>query len=156
MGILKNAKGNGHLSAEEESDEEEDGTADQEMDRELVQPVASTSVHSINLTETKAAPSPFNASGSLGVVVVAPSKPTVDATSARPPVPPADIKVAVGSGLKAGVVMTIVKRGATKKGIRSALGQQMMSKVRYFLSLNLSFSLTHATTHCIGKGQGDY
>lgn len=135
-GILKKVKGRGHLSEEEsggdEGDSEEGSLADDEDMADVPAPPRSTTT----LDSKKLAPV-FNASGSLGVVHVtpAPSSSTLptattsnhnsaDATSARPPIAPALIPAKVGSGLKEGVVMTIVKRKPKVKGrLRAMAGK---------------------------------
>lgn len=118
-------------------------TDDLPLSRELVAgPSLSKSVNSITAptsTGKKPPPAAFNASGSLGIVLV-PAKPfasgstisatqaVIDAESARPPVAPANIQVAVGSGLAPGATVTIVKKNLGKKGVRSEMGIRMMSK----------------------------
>lgn len=135
MRILKDAKGKGHLSdsgsnSDDEGDEDvemNEGKDDEmKLDRELI---ASTSKNSITTT-TRPASTPFNASGSLGVVV---NHNPANATSARPPIPPSKLTAPIGSGLKAGVVVTVIKKGPKKKGVRSALGERLMNKVRLYL-----------------------
>lgn len=133
MGILKNAKGKGHLSDEgsEDSDIEMDQD-DENLDREFVKP-APNPINSITapVVLTRVAPAAFNASGSLGVVfepAASTSTHDFDKTSARPPTAPADMIVAVGSGLMAGATVTVVRSRLGKKGVRSEMGQRMMNK----------------------------
>jgi ATP-dependent RNA helicase DHX37/DHR1 len=66
-------------------------------------------------------PPPFNASGSLGVVEIAPTASPTASTSTGPPVSAATIPAAIGSGLKEGVVVTVVKRAKKEKGRMRAL-----------------------------------
>lgn len=135
MGILKGAKGKGHLSDEGsgDSDEEMEGNV---VEREFVAPTPNP-VNSITaaVSTQKLPPAAFNASGSLGVVMQTREPPAAststqndfDNPSARPPIAPANVKVAVGSGLKAGVVV-VRKSRLGKKGVRSEMGQRMMGK----------------------------
>ena len=136
MGILKAAKGKGHLSDEGSDDLDEDMAEASMIERELV-PAASKSINSITapVSRQKLPPEAFNASGSLGVVIESRDSPAAststhndfDNPSARPPIAPANLKVAVGSGLKAGAVV-VRKSRMGKKGVRSEMGQRLMGK----------------------------
>ena len=136
MGILKGAKGKGHLSDEGSEDTDEEMVDENTVEREFVaappNPVKSITAP---VSTHKLPPAAFNASGSLGVVIESRDPPAAststhndfDNPSARPPVAPANLPVAVGSGLKAGVVV-VRKSRMGKKGVRSEMGQRMMGK----------------------------
>lgn len=96
-----------------------------ELERELL-PSTSAEVPTpaealIRSTTTLASkPRPeFNASGSLGVVEIAPSAPSTSTSAPKPP--PASVPAVVGSGLKAGAVVQVVKRKPKEKGRMRAM-----------------------------------
>lgn len=137
-------KGRGHLSEDEEG-ENEDGEEDEDeamsdgeasgddtTEAKAVKPLPVGSITAPVLSSKKPTV-PFNASGSLGVTVIEraapPPPPTAstsaskaanhnaaDATSARPPIAPAKIPATVGSGLKVGAQVVVVKRKVKEKG----------------------------------------
>lgn len=128
QGILKKVKGRGHHSASEDEEDSEGEAASGASDAEMLPPPPMRSTET--LADRK--PPPFNASGSLGVVNVEPvpvattSKVVAnDEESPRPPPAPASVPAQVGSGLREGVTMTVVKRKKKEKGkMRAMFGKE--------------------------------
>lgn len=98
------------------------------MERKMVAPQAQTLAAAVPRSTTtlnSRKPPPFNASGSLGIVEVAKSSPSP--ASAAPPTSAPAIPTlaltptAVGSGLKAGAVVQVVKRKPKEKGRMRAM-----------------------------------
>lgn len=93
------------------------------------EPVAKAPMRSAMTLVSQKPTTPFNASGSLGVVHNTPAVPVAstsnhnaaDATSARPPVAPAKIPATIGSGLAAGATVVMVKRKKKEKGRMRAM-----------------------------------
>lgn len=139
-GILKKVKGRGHLSDEsggEEGDSEEASGSGSEDDAKMDdEPLAKAPMRSAMTLVSQKPTTPFNASGSLGVVHTTPAVPIAstsnhnpaDATSARPPIAPAKIPATLGSGLAAGATVVVVKRKKKEKGRMRALAGREKGK----------------------------
>lgn len=130
--IVSRIKGRGHLSDEGSDSGSEGEEGDVQMERELVdqeqqEVEVPEFVKRSTVTLNSQKPPPFNASGSLGVVEVlksaAPStstSPAAPITRSLPP-PPASVPATIGSGLKAGAVVHVVKRKPKEKGRMRAM-----------------------------------
>lgn len=128
-GILKKVKRRGHLSDDENASEgdSEDSNEEDNAERDIeMMDRTHAPIRSITTLASKAPP-PFNASGSLGIVHIQPTAststapPQIDAESTRPQPNPASIMSVIGSGLKAGVVVEMIKRKPKEKGKMRAM-----------------------------------
>ncbi|KAM0749651.1 P-loop containing nucleoside triphosphate hydrolase protein [Meredithblackwellia eburnea MCA 4105] len=149
--IVKRLKGKGHhTDSEYDSNDEDGGSSEDGEDVKVAKDVglapAAAPLRSKDTVSSRGAPL-YNASGSLGVVhiqpstskvttapVVAPTQPVASTSQSQlpddppskvasqtVPPPPALIPAAVGSGLKAGVTVTVVKRAKKQKGRMRAM-----------------------------------
>lgn len=94
-----------------------------QLDRELAPAATTPSLVRSTVTLNSKKPPPFNASGSLGVVEVASPAPSTSSVPKQATTP-----AAVGSGLKAGAVVTVVKRKPKEKGRMRVLAAKASKK----------------------------
>ncbi|GAA6009925.1 hypothetical protein JCM11491_000868 [Sporobolomyces phaffii] len=123
----KATAGKSNLSDEDDDDEmgedeEEDEAMETPLEREIVRPNQALALSTANGNSTKKPP-PFNASGSLGVLEAGPIASTSKKSDSLEAPSTAPAPPAVGSGLAAGAVITMVKRQKKERGrMRELIG----------------------------------